>query len=142
MFIYSYVMINIRLLILLLVIDIEYESVMSDRIFFKNMFYIIIKSDFLQINDLINFLMLLEICVFLVEIMFIDIIDLKSILKDVLLLLFMKIKSLDDFLLVQIISSLIQIISIEFVLVDFKLLFFINKEIVVLSNYFENFDNL
>lgn len=74
--------------------------------------------------------------------MFIDIIDLKSILKDVLLLLFMKIKSLDDFLLVQIISSLIQIISIEFVLVDFKLLFFINKEIVVLSNYFENFDNL
>lgn len=142
MFIYSYVMINIRLLILLLVIDIEYESVMSDGIFFKNMFYIIIKSDFLQINDLINFLMLLEICVFLVEIMFIDIIDLKSILKDVLLLLFMKIKSLDDFLLVQIISSLIQIISIEFVLVDFKLLFFINKEIVVLSNYFENFDNL
>lgn len=135
-------MINIRLLILLLVIDIEYESVMSDGIFFKNMFYIIIKSDFLQINDLINFLMLLEICVFLVEIMFIDIIDLKSILKDVLLLLFMKIKSLDDFLLVQIISSLIQIISIEFVLVDFKLLFFINKEIVVLSNYFENFDNL
>lgn len=142
MFIYSYVMINIRLLILLLVIDIEYESVMSDRIFFKNMFYIIIKSDFLQINDLINFLMLIEICVFLVEIMFIDIIDLKSILKDVLLLLFMKIKSLDDFLLVQIISSLIQIISIEFVLVDFKLLFFINKEIVFLSNYFENFDNL
>lgn len=135
-------MINIRLLILLLVIDIEYESVMSDGIFFKNMFYIIIKSDFLQINDLINFLMLIEICVFLVEIMFIDIIDLKSILKDVLLLLFMKIKSLDDFLLVQIISSLIQIISIEFVLVDFKLLFFINKEIVVLSNYFENFDNL
>lgn len=135
-------MINIRLLILLLVIDIEYESVMSDGIFFKNMFYIIIKSDFLQINDLINFLMLLEICVFLVEIMFIDIIDLKSILKDVLLLLFMKIKSLDDFLLVQIISSLIQIISIEFVLVDFKLLFFMNKEIVVLSNYFENFDNL
>lgn len=135
-------MINIRLLILLLVIDIEYESVMSDGIFFKNMFYIIIKSDFLQINDLINFLMLLEICVFLVEIMFIDIIDLKSILKDVLLLLFMKIKSLDDFLLVQSISSLIQIISIEFVLVDFKLLFFINKEIVVLSNYFENFDNL
>lgn len=74
--------------------------------------------------------------------MFNDIIDLKSILNDVLLLLFMKIKSLDDFLLVQIISSLIQIISIEFVLVDFKLLFFINKEIVVLSNYFENFDNL
>lgn len=74
--------------------------------------------------------------------MFIDIIDLKSILKDVLLLLFMKIKSLDDFLLVQIMSSLIQIISIEFVLVDFKLLFFINKEIVVLSNYFENFYNL
>lgn len=74
--------------------------------------------------------------------MFIDIIDLKSILKDVLLLLFMKIKSLDDFLLVQIISSLIQIIIIEFVLVDFKLLFFINKEIVFLSNYFENFDNL
>lgn len=142
MFIYSYVMINIRLLILLLVIDIEYESVMSDGIFFKNMFYIIIKSDFLQINDLINFLMLIEICVFLVEIMFIDIIDLKSILKDVLLLLFMKIKSLDDFLLVQIISSLIQIISIEFVIFDFKLLFFINKEIVVLSNYFENFDNL
>lgn len=135
-------MINIRLLILLLVIDIEYESVMSDGIFFKNMFYIIIKSDFLQINDLINFLMLIEICVFLVEIMFIDIIDLKSILKDVLLLLFMKIKSLDDFLLVQIISSLIQIISIEFVIFDFKLLFFINKEIVVLSNYFENFDNL
>lgn len=115
--------------------DIEYESVMSDGIFFKNMFYIIIKSDFLQINDLINFLMLIEICVFLVEIMFIDIIDLKSILKDVQLLLFMKIKSLDDFLLVQ-------IISIEFVLVDFKLLFFINKEIVVLSNYFENFYNL
>lgn len=135
-------MINIRLLLLLLVIDIEYESVMSDGIFFKNMFYIIIKSDFLQINDLINFLMLIEICVFLVEIMFIDIIDLKSILKDVLLLLFMKIKSLDDFLLVQIISSLIQIISIEFVIFDFKLLFFINKEIVVLSNYFENFDNL
>lgn len=47
MFIYSYVMINIRLLILLLVIDIEYESVMSDGIFFKKMFYIIIKSDFL-----------------------------------------------------------------------------------------------
>lgn len=47
MFIYSYVMINIRLLILLLVIDIEYESVMSDGIFFKNMFYIIIKSDYL-----------------------------------------------------------------------------------------------
>lgn len=32
--------------------------------------------------------------------MFIDILDLKSILKDVLLLLFMKIKSLDGFLLV------------------------------------------
>eukprot|EP00105_Crassostrea_gigas_P037223 XP_019921371.1 PREDICTED: mucin-4-like [Crassostrea gigas] len=140
--IHSYVMTNTRSSISPSATDIEYESVMSDGILSKNMFYTTIKSDSLQINDLTNTFMPTETLAFQVETTFTDITDSKSISKDAPLSSFTKIKSSDDFLPVQTISSPTQTISIESVLADFKSSPSINKETAALSNHFENFDNL
>uniref|UniRef100_A0A8W8IN95 SEA domain-containing protein n=1 Tax=Magallana gigas TaxID=29159 RepID=A0A8W8IN95_MAGGI len=138
----SNVMTNTRSSISPSATDIEYESVMSEGILSKNMFYTTIKSDSLQINDLTNSLMPTETLAFQVETTFTDITDSKSISKDAPLSSFTKIKSSDDFLPVQTISSPTQTISIESVLADFKSSPSINKETAALSNHFENFDHL